>query len=91
MAEKKVLIDNKAVPVADTKTQFLTTEAINAPTPSWAKWLFRSVAILTTVLAFYFGSTNLIAEQWKVEVLLGLKSLDMLVLGFSKLFGQVEK
>lgn len=89
--DKKVLIDNKAVNLSETKVQFLTETALLAQSPSWAKWLFRGVAILTTVLAFYFAGTNLIQEQYKVEVLLGLKAIDMLTLGFSKLFGVVEK
>lgn len=83
----KVIIDNKSVPVSETKVQF---GAINSPTPTWAKWVFRSVAILTTVLAFYLSGSAMINEKWKVEILLGLKSLDMLALGFSKLFGIVE-
>lgn len=85
--EKKVIIDNKSIPVSETKVQF---GAVNSPTPIWAKWVFRATAILTTVVAFYVGGTNLIQEQYKVEVLLALKSLDMLTLGFSKLFGIVE-
>lgn len=89
--EKRILINNNVVPVANTKTKFLTSEAVNAPTPSWATWMFRVVAILTTALAFYVAGTSLVQEQWKVEVLLGLKAIDMLTLGFSKLFGLVEK
>lgn len=90
MAEK-ILIDDKAVPKSQTKVEFLTSDALNAPVPSWANWVFRIVAVVTTVLAFYIAGTNLIAEQWKVEVLLGLKALDMLTLGLSKLFGVVAK
>lgn len=86
--KKHVLIDDKAVPLSQTKSQF---GAFSSPSPMWAKIMFRSVAVLTTVLAFYVAATGLIPEQWKVEVLLGLKSLDMLTLGFSKLFGVVEK
>lgn len=74
----------------ETKVEFLTKAAFNAPTPNKAKWVFRIVAILTTVLAFYVGSTQLIPEQYKIEILLALKSLDMLTLGFSKMFGIVE-
>lgn len=85
--KKHVLIDNKSVPLSDTKSVF---GAVNSPSPQWAKWIFRGTAILTTVLAFYVAGTQLIPEQWKVEVMLGLKSLDMLTLGFSKLFGLVE-
>jgi hypothetical protein len=86
--KKNVLIDDKQTLLTKTKVQF---GALNSPTPNWAKWMFRSVAILTTVLAFYVAGTQLIAEQWKVEVMLGLKSIDMLTLGFSKMFGIVEK
>ena len=85
--EKRILIDNKVVPKSETKVQF---GAVSNPTPTWAKWVFRGTAILTTVVAFYIGGTSLIQEQYKVEVLLGLKSLDMLTLGFSKMFGIVE-
>ncbi|HEK20005.1 MULTISPECIES: hypothetical protein [unclassified Mucilaginibacter] len=63
--------------------------AVNAPKPVWATWLFRSVAILTTVAAFWIGGTKLITDEAKVEVILALKALDMLVLGFSNLFGIV--
>ncbi|MFD0792755.1 hypothetical protein ACFQZX_03960 [Mucilaginibacter litoreus] len=61
--------------------------AINAPKPQWATWLFRSVAILTTVASFWIGSTTLLKEHVKVEVVLALKAIDMLVLGLSNLFG----
>lgn len=61
--------------------------AINSPKPQWATWMFRSVAILTTVIAFWVGSTQLLADEAKVETVLALKSVDMLVLGFSNLFG----
>lgn len=71
------------------KTEFATKAAIGAPTPEWAKWIFRIVAIITTVLAFWVAGTTLIAEAYKVEVMLGLKAIDMLVLLFSKAFGIV--
>lgn len=63
--------------------------AVNAPKPAWATWLFRSVAILTTVSAFWIGGTALMKNEAKVEVILAMKALDMLVLGFSNLFGIV--
>lgn len=65
------------------KTKF---GAIAAPKPKWATWLFRSVAVLTTVAAFWVNSTSLMANEIKVEVIVALKSIDMLVLGFSNLF-----
>jgi hypothetical protein len=88
---KRVLINNQAVPEYQTKVSFMTQEAIVAQSPAWAKWLFRCVAIITTVVVFYVAGTNLITENHKVEVMLGLKALDMLTLGFSKMFGIVIK
>ena len=84
---KKVIIDNQPVNVADTKTVL----SISGPSPMWTKWLFRITAVITTVLAFYVAGTSLIAENWKVEVMLGLKALDMLTLGLSKALGLIEK
>lgn len=63
--------------------------ALNSPKPQWATWMFRSVAIITTVISFWIGSTNLVGEGNKVEIVLALKSFDMLILGFSNLFGIV--
>ncbi|RFZ90470.1 hypothetical protein D0C36_22055 [Mucilaginibacter conchicola] len=63
--------------------------AVNSPKPQWATWMFRSVAILTTVISFWIGATQLIHDEAKVEVILALKSFDMLILGFSNLFGIV--
>jgi len=51
--------------------------------------MFRSVAILTTIISFWIGATHLITDEAKVEVVLALKSFDMLILGFSNLFGIV--
>lgn len=84
--EEKVLVDNKAVPVSDTTVKF---GVLDAPKPKWATWMFRAVAILTTVVAFWIGSTRLISDENKVEIILGLKAIDMLVLGFANLFGVV--
>lgn len=85
MAEK-VLIDDKAVLKSDTKVQF---GALNAPTPLWATWVFRIVFILTTAAVFLIGQTALISAPAKVEIMVWLKTLDMVVLGISKLFGVV--
>lgn len=62
-------------------------DQINNPTPLWAKWVFRTVFILTTVASFWAGASTLIDPLYKAELLLGFKSLDMIVFGFSKLFG----
>lgn len=66
---------------------FFGVKGIQNATPIWAKWVFLITAIVTTVLAFWVAATGLIEENWKVEIMLGLKSLDMLVLGLSKATG----
>lgn len=86
--ENKILINNKAVHVSDTKVQF---GAISAPTPLWATWVFRGWTIFTTALAFYIAGTSLVNPAAQKEVLLAIKASDLLVLGLSKLFGIVEK
>lgn len=63
--------------------------ALNSPKPQWATWMFRSVAILTTVVSFWIGATQLISDAAKVEIVLALKTFDMMILGFSNLFGIV--
>lgn len=82
--EKKILVDNKVVPLEDTKVVF---GAINSVTPTWAKWIFRATLILTSVLSFWIASTGLISEPIKLEIVLALKGLDLLTFGFSKMFG----
>lgn len=62
-------------------------EQLSNPTPLWAKQVFRIVFVLTTVLTFWVAGSTLIAAGIKTELMLGLKSLDMLVFGISKLFG----
>jgi len=86
MTETKILIDNKAVPVSETKVQF---GALSAPTPLWATWVFRITFIVTTAMTFWIGSTGLLSNPAKIEIITALKSLDMVVLGLSKLLGIV--
>ena len=88
MEKEKVLIDNKPVNVSETKVQF---GAVSSPTPLWAKWLFRSVFIITSAITLVVAGTQLISEAYKFETLLILKGIDALALGFSKMFGVVEK
>lgn len=89
--EKRILIDNKVVPVSETKVQFLTKKALRSPTTQTAKWGFRIVAGLTTVAFFWVEGTSLISELYKSEIMLGLKAIDMLVLIGINLSGRVEK
>lgn len=60
-------------------------------TPLWAKWMFRGTMVLTTVVGFYIAATTLVPEAAKTEILLGLKAVDMFMLGVSKLFGYEPK
>lgn len=84
----KVLIENKAVPVADTKVVF---GAVKAPTPEWVKILINITTILTTAVALFIAGTQIISEPNKYEAMLAIKALDVLVVGIGKMFGVVEK
>lgn len=84
----KVLIENKAVPVADTKVVF---GAVKAPTPEWVKTTISVTTRVTAAAAIFLAATNLIGESWKFEILLGIKALDFLVVELGKMVGLVEK
>lgn len=84
MADKKVLVDNKAVDIDKTKVTF---GAISSTTPQWAKWVFRSVFILTSVATFIIAGDAQIKPDLAVRIGVYLKGLDLLAFGFSKLFG----
>lgn len=81
---KKVLVNNKAVDVEDTKVTF---GAITATTPAWAKWVFRITFVLTSVFTAWIAATNLVSESWKFETILILKVIDGIAFAFSKMFG----
>lgn len=63
-------------------------KAIVKQTPMWAKWMFRIVFILTTAATFVIASDPGIPDALKVRIGVYLKGFDMLVFGFSKLFGE---
>lgn len=69
------------------KTHAFTAKALNTPTPTWAKNMFRITFVLTSALTIFLAGTNLCTEDVKYELMLGLKSLDALVYGVSKMFG----
>jgi len=56
-------------------------------TPQWAKWMFRVTLVLTTAISIWVAGTNLIDDSIKYEIILLLKCIDPVVMGFSKLFG----
>lgn len=88
MAEKKILIDNKAVAKSDTKVTFGIP---TGPTPTWAKNMFRIAFALTTAAVAYIAATNLIEENIKYELTLLLKVVvDPLMYVLSKCFNVEE-
>ncbi|SEV89032.1 hypothetical protein SAMN05428988_0169 [Chitinophaga sp. YR573] len=62
-------------------------DQVGNETPKWSKWMFRITIILTTVAAFVIAADPGIPDIIKVRIGVYLKGLDMLVLGFSKMFG----
>jgi len=73
----------------ETKVEFATKAAVNAPTPKSANIVFRVILITTTVLTGLVASTGLIDEGWKVEIMAILKGIDTIVWAVSRLFGVV--
>lgn len=69
------------------KTYAFSAKALTSATPMWARNMFRITFAVTSALSIFMAATNLIAENYKFEVLLGLKSLDALIYALSKMFG----
>jgi len=67
-----------------------STKAIVLETPRWAKIMFRIVFLITTALTLFIMGTTLMEENAKYELMLAVKSLDVLIYGISKMFG-IEK
>lgn len=67
--------------------QFATREALTNRTPLWAKNMFRITFIITSAAMIFIAGTQVIPESIKFEAMLILKTIDALVLGFSKMFG----
>ena len=68
------------------QTKFGLNQITNS-TPLWASWLFRIVFILTTAATFVIASDPTINDSLKVQIGVYMKGLDMLIYGFSKMFG----
>ena len=67
-------------------------DQITVNTPTWAKWVFRIVFMITTAAVGWVAGTNLIDQSIKVELMLVLKLIDPIVFGLSKMFGvTIEK
>lgn len=80
----KVIINNQAVPIENTKVVFGN---IQGPTPQWMTWAFRGTIVFTTAISAWIAATNLISEDIKFELILILKFVDTGVWGVGKLFG----
>lgn len=61
--------------------------AINQNTPNWAKWMFRIVFLLSTVATMIIAADPKIPDELKVRIGVYLKGFDVLIFGFSKMFG----
>jgi hypothetical protein len=70
--------------MAKNKTTF---GAVSQPTPQWAKWLFRGTLVVTSVATFIISGDDAIPMETKVRIGVYLKGLDLLVFGFSKMWG----
>jgi hypothetical protein len=73
------------------KVQFATKQALHSRTPQGAKNAFRITFVITSAITIFLVGTQVIDEHIKFELMLGLKSIDAVVLGFSKLFGVTEE
>lgn len=62
-------------------------EALTNRTPLWAKNMFRITFVVTSAITIFIAGTNLFEESIKYELMLGLKSLDAIIYGLSKMFG----
>lgn len=76
--------------MATTKTHAFTAKALQSETPMWAKNMFRVTFVLTSAVTIFIAGTNLFSEEVKYELMLGLKALDAVIYGLSKMFG-IEK
>lgn len=90
MAEQKIIVDNKAVAIEDTKTVFGLGQ-LNNQTPVWAKNVLKLTILVTSVAAIWINGTSLIDPAIKDELNQALGALDLLVLGVSRLFGVEAK
>jgi hydrogenase/urease accessory protein HupE len=66
-------------------------KAIKLKTPAWSNWALRITVIITTPLAGWIYGTELIEESLKTEFILGLKFLDAVIYGLSRLVGMQEE
>lgn len=68
-------------------TSFLSAKALKSPTPIWAKWMFRGTFLVVTAAIFVIAGDPAIPDSEKVRINVYLQGLNMVVFGFSKMFG----
>lgn len=68
-----------------------TVISASLPTPSWAKWVFRVFAILTTAATFIVASDPALKPETVVRIIVYLKGADMVILGLANMFGLKAK
>ena len=83
MAEEKVLIDNKAVNLSETKTVI----SLNQPTPAWVNWFFRIEFVINKAILFYLSGDSGISIQNIKHTLLILGTIDLAVWGLGRFVG----
>lgn len=83
MAEQKVLIDNKAVNVSETKTVI----SLNQPTPSWVNWVFRVEFVLNKAILIILGSSALFTPEQVKESIVWIGVVDFIVWGLGRFIG----
>jgi len=83
---KKVIVNDKVLPVGETKVVFGLGQLTNE-TPKWVKDTLKLTIVVTSVLAIWVSSTKLIGPTGKEEIQSALAALDLLVLGVSRFFG----
>ncbi len=70
---------------------FASKAAFKARTPTWAKNMFRITFVFTSAFTIFMAGTNLFPEDIKYECMLGLKAIDAVIFGLSKMFGVTVK
>ena len=66
---------------------FATKKAFTSRTPTWAKNAVTVTFVLTSAFTIFIAGTNLFPENIKFELMLGIKSLDVLIAGLAKMVG----
>ena len=83
MAEQKVLIDNQAVNLSQTKTVI----SLSSPTPKWVTWAFRVEFVLNKVLLFILSASSIFTPNQVKESLIWIAAFDLFVWGMGKFVG----